>query len=441
MTLSIVIFAVAIVAASALVGIAVWLLGRTQRSRLEERLATAETTRQNAEAEVAETKVDLQNANTRVARLEAELEAERNRGEERLKDLEQAREQLTNQFKSLANEIFEDKSKRFAEVNKEKLDAIIKPLNERIGEFRKQVADTYDAESKARASLKTEINQLRSLHQQMSDDAQRLTNALKGDSKAQGGWGEVILKRVFESSGLTEGREYDLEVSVTATDGSRLRPDAVVHLPENRDMIVDAKVSLTAYERLHAAEDDETREAQLAEHVCSVRAHINRLSKKEYQSLEDMATPDFVILFVAVEGAYIEAVRADNNLHDYALERNVVLLSPSNMLPTLRVVEHMWRTDKQNRNAQIIADEAGKLYDKFVNFVTDLEEVGNRLEQAQTAYSRAENKLASGRGNLIGRAEKLRNLGAAPNKRLDATRSGDNALADNSEEAGPDVSG
>lgn len=421
------------VAAAIAAGVLVWLWARAQCSRLEERLATAESARQSADSSLAQAQAQQRESAARIATLEAELQAERNRGEERLKDLEKARENLTNQFKSLANEILEDKSKRFTELNKENLDAIVKPLKERIGEFRKQVADTYDAESKARASLKTEINQLRTLHQQMSEDAQRLTSALKGESKAQGGWGEVILKRVFEASGLTEGREYELEVSVRSAGGGNLRPDAVVHLPEGRDMIVDAKVSLTAYERLHNAEDDDAREAALAEHLRSVRAHIDRLSGKEYQALEGIETPGFVLMFVAVEGAYIEAVRADNDLHDYALKRNVVLLSPSNMLPTLRVVEHMWRTDKQNRNAQVIADEAGKLYDKFVNFVTDVEEVGNRLEQAQTAYSRAENKLASGRGNLIGRTEKLRKLGAESSKQLDSTRSGERALADDAE--------
>lgn len=425
-------------AAAIVAAVLVWLLMRVQRSRLQERLSNAESARQQAEAEGAEAREGRREGEVRIARLEAELEAERTRGEERLKDLEKARENLTNQFKSLANDILEDKSKRFTELNKENLDAIVKPLQERIGEFRKQVADTYDAESKARASLKTEINQLRTLHQQMSDDAQRLTSALKGESKAQGGWGEVILKRVFEASGLTEGREYELEVSVRSAGGGNLRPDAVVHLPEDRDMIVDAKVSLTAYERLHNAEDDEAREAALREHLRSVRDHIDRLSGKDYQALEGIDTPGFVLMFVAVEGAYLEAVRADNDLHDYALKRNVVLLSPSNMLPTLRVVEHMWRTDKQNRNAQIIADEAGKLYDKFVNFVGDVEEVGNRLEQAQAAYGRAENKLASGRGNLIGRTEKLRKLGAASNKRLDATRSGENALADDSDDQSSD---
>lgn len=411
----------------------VWLIARAQRSRLDERLARVEAARQAAESERAGAESELREASARIARLEAELKAERARGEERLKDLEKARENLTNQFKSLANEILEDKSKRFTEINKANLDAVLKPLNERIGEFRKQVEQAYNTESKDRAALKTEIDQLKSLHQQMSDDARRLTSALKGDSKAQGGWGEVILKRVFEASGLTEGREYELEVSVRTAGGGNLRPDAVVHLPEDRDMIVDAKVSLTAYERLHGAEDEDTRQAALAEHLRSVRAHIDRLSGKDYQALEGVASPDFVLMFVPVEGAYIEAVRADNDLHDYALKRNVVLLSPSNMLPTLRVVEHMWRTDKQNRNARIIADEAGKLYDKFVNFVTDVEEIGNRLGQAQSAYENAEKKLTSGRGNLVGRTEKLRKLGAASNKRLDATRSGDRALADDSD--------
>lgn len=423
-----------VAAAVVVVGGGVWLIARARLLRLAERLDNAESARETAEAERGRVQAELQDTATRAARLEAELTAERKRGEERLRDLEQAREQLSNQFKALAQEILEDKSKRFTELNKANLDAVLKPLNERIGEFKKQVAETYNAESRDRAGLKAEINQLKSLHQQMSDDAQRLTSALKGDSKAQGGWGEMILKRVFEASGLTQGREYELEVSLRTADGGNLRPDAVVHLPEGRDMVVDAKVSLTAYERMHGAEDDETRRASLNEHLRSLRGHIDTLSKRNYQSLEGLTSPDFVLMFVPVEAAYIEAVRAEPDLHDYALRKNVVLLSPANMLPTLRVVEHMWRADRQNRNAQTIAEEAGKLYDKFVNFVTDVEEVGKRLEQAQTAYGRAENKLASGRGNLIGRTEKLRKLGAASSKRLDETRSGDRALADESDD-------
>lgn len=352
------------------------------------------------------------------ARLEERLEGERRHAEEKLQVLDGAREELANQFKTLSQEILEEKSKRFAEQNKNSLEQILTPLRERIGEFQKQVTLTYDYETRDRTEIKAEIRQLKSLHEQMSKDAKQLTSALKGDSQARGGWGETILKRVFETSGLTEGREYELQVNLRTEDGGNLRPDAVVHLPEGRDIVVDAKVSLTAYERYHSAEDEAERKQALAEHLRSIRTKVDSLGGKEYQNLAGVSSLDFVLMFVPVEGAYIEAVRADPELHDYALRRNVVLLSPSNMLPTLRVVEHMWRQDKQNRNAQTIAEEAGKLYDKFVNFVKDVEQIGQRLSQAQNAYEDAHKKLTSGRGDLIGRAEKLKKLGAKTSAKI-----------------------
>lgn len=380
-SLTILLLVIPAFAAGALVA---WLLGRLERVRLEER-----------------------------------LEGERRHAEEKLRVLDGAREELANQFKTLSQEILEEKSKRFAEQNKDSLDRILTPLRERIGEFQKQVTRTYEHETRDRTELKAEIRHLKTLHEQMSRDAKQLTSALKGDSQARGGWGETILKRVFETSGLTEGREYELQVNLRTEDGGNLRPDAVVHLPEGRDIVVDAKVSLTAYERYHSAEGEEERKQALGEHLRSIRTKVDSLGGKEYQNLAGVSSLDFVLMFVPVEGAYIEAVRADPELHDYALRRNVVLLSPSNMLPTLRVVEHMWRQNKQNRNAQTIAEEAGKLYDKFVNFVKDVEQIGQRLSQAQNAYDDAHKKLTSGRGDLIGRAEKLKKLGARTSKHLD----------------------
>lgn len=352
-------------------------------------------------------------------RLQERLEAERRHNEEKQKLLLEAREELTNQFQALSQKILDEKSQRFTELNKSNLEQILAPFRERIGEFQKQVTRTYDHETRDRTELKAEIRQLKALHEQMSKDAKHLTSALKGDSQARGSWGETILKRVFETSGLTEGREYELQVNLRTEDGGSLKPDAVVHLPEGRDIVVDAKVSLTDYERYHNAEDDEERKQALDAHLRSIRSMVDSLGGKEYQNLAGVASLDFVLMFVPVEGAYIEAVRADPELHDYALRRNVVLLSPSNMLPTLRVVEHMWRQEKQNRNAQTIAEEAGKLYDKFVNFVKDVERIGQRLTQAQNAYDDAHKKLTSGRGNLVGKTEGLKKLGARTSKRLD----------------------
>lgn len=412
----------------------VWLWLRSGLARNNERQLSVERERDQYAAELEAMRAQLARSQSEAARLQSSLEAEQHHAQEKIKLLTSAREELSNQFKTLSQEILEDKSKRFTETNKVNMEALLKPVRERFGEFQKQVHDTYSQELRDRSELKAQIVSLKKLHQEMSNDARRLTHALKGDSKAQGGWGEVILKRVFEASGLREGSEYDLQVNMTTQGGGRLIPDAVVHLPEGRDVIVDAKVSLTAYERLHHDEDapEAQRKQALSEHLRSVRAHIDRLSSKDYQQLTGITTLDFVLMFIAVEGAYIEAMQADPELHDYALRKNVVLLSPSNMLPTLRVVEHMWRVDKQNRNALTIAVEAGKLYDKFVLFVKDVEEIGQRLEQAQAAYGNAYNKLSSGRGALVGRAEKLKDLGAKASKQLGVdTRT---ALASDDEE-------
>lgn len=398
----------------------VWLWLRSAMARNNERLLGLERERDQYTLELQDERAQLGQVQAEAARLQTRLEAEQRHAQEKIKLLTDTRAELINQFKTLSQDILEDKSKRFTETNKTNMEALLKPVRERFGDFQKQVQETYSQELRDRSALKEEIAGLKKLHQEMSEDARRLTNALKGDSKAQGGWGEVILKRVFEASGLKQGSEYDLQVNLATEGGGRLIPDAVVHLPEGRDVVVDAKVSLTAYERLHHDEDmaDADQKRALADHLASVRAHVDRLSSKDYQQLAGITTLDFVLMFIPVEGAYIEAMRADSSLHDYALRKNVVLLSPSNMLPTLRVVEHMWRVDKQNRNALTIAAEAGKLYDKFVLFVKDTEEIGQRLEQAQTAYGNAHNKLSSGRGALVGRAEKLKNLGAKASKQL-----------------------
>lgn len=370
-------------------------------------------------------------ARSELASVSARFDAEQMHSAEKLALLTQAKTELTHQFESLSQKILDEKTKKFTESNRQSMELLLNPVRERIGEFQKQVSDVYNQETRDRAALKAEITHLRSMHQQMSEDAQRLTRALKGDNKAQGGWGEVILQRVFEASGLAEGREYELQVNLKSESGGNLRPDAVIHLPEGRAMIVDAKVSLTAYERYHGEENDTARAAALADHVKSVKGQVDNLSGKSYETLSGLVTPDFVLLFIPVEGAYIEAMRADPSLHEYALKKNVVLLAPSNLLPTLRVVENMWRVDRQNRNARKIADEAGKMYDKFVLFVKDIEEIGDRIRQAGDAYDNAHKKLGSGRGHLLGRAEKLRKLGASAAKTLEAdTRSGQEADLD-----------
>ena len=324
----------------------------------------------------------------------------------------------------MSAEILDEKSKRLGETSREGLKQILDPLREKIAGFEKQVADSYDRESKDRRALYEQVRTLQELNRQVADDARNLAGALRGESKTQGNWGEMILERILEASGLTEGREYEREVFA---DG--LRPDAVVHLPEGRDIIIDAKVSLTAYVAATEATTDEAREAALKEHVASLRRHIHGLSAKDYQHIESIRSPDFILMFVPSEAAYIEAVRHDPRLHEEAMGRHVGLVSPSTLLPTLRTVEYIWRVDNQNRNAQEIARQAGALYDKFVNFDADLAKVGERLTQAQDSWEEARKKLVSGRGNLVSRSEKLRKLGARTSKQIDAQQA---ELADES---------
>ena len=352
-------------------------------------------------------------------RLEAELTSERRQAVARIESLNEAKEALTAQFKNLANEILEDKSKRFTEQNATSLDALLKPLQTKLTEFKEQVSTSYQNEARERFALKTEIERLSSLNLRMSDETRSLTQALKGDSKVQGNWGELVLESILDSSGLRKGEEYVVQDSHTQADGSRLQPDVVVRLPEGRHLVVDSKVSITAYARYAAALTPEIAQAELHLHLQSLRQHIQDLSSKNYSSLHGLGAIDFVLMFIPIEPAFIAAIKASPNLQDEALAKNIVLVCPSTLMATLRTVAHLWRQDQQNRNALEISRQCGALYDKFVGFVEDLQKLGQRLEQAQTSYHDAFNKLKSGKGNLIRSAEKVRALGVKPTKIID----------------------
>ncbi|WP_062307187.1 DNA recombination protein RmuC [Polynucleobacter sinensis] len=358
----------------------------------------------------------LQNA----IRLEAELDSERKQGLGRIESLNEAKEALTNQFKNLANEILEDKSKRFTEQNVANLDALLKPLQTKLAEFKEQVNTSYGNEARERFALKNEIERLANLNLRMSDETRSLTQALKGDSKVQGNWGELVLESILESSGLRKGEEYLVQDSHTQADGSRLQPDVVVKLPEGRSLVVDSKASITAYSRHADASDPAVAEQELAAHIQSLRQHIQGLSGKNYSSLYGIGSVDFVLMFVPIEPAFLLALKTAPNLYQEALAKNIVLVCPSTLMATLRTVAHLWRQDHQNRNALEIAKQCGTLYDKFVGFVDDLEKLGQRLDQAQTSYHDAFNKLKSGKGNLIRTAERVRELGVKPSKNLSA---------------------
>lgn len=353
-----------------------------------------------------------------IARLETQLSEERKHSAEKLTVLSEAKGQLTTEFQNLANKILEEKSKKFTDQNRLNLEQVLNPLREQLGDFRRKVEDVYEKESKDRMSLFHEINSLKTLNQQISSDAINLTNALKGQSKTQGAWGEVILERVLEESGLHKGREYETQGSFTTDEGKRLRPDVIVHLPEEKDIVIDSKVSLTAYERYCSSDDETERQLALREHIASLRSHIKGLSVKNYEDLPGIKSLDFVLLFVPIEAAFITAVENDQSLFREAFDKNIIVVSPTTLLATLRTVHNIWRYEYQNRNALEIAEKAGGLYDQFVRFGEALLDVEDKLNKAQASFQTAKSRLIDGRGNLVARTQQLQKLGAKAKKKM-----------------------
>jgi len=353
-----------------------------------------------------------------LSRREAEHAGLEKRLADQRMELESMQERLKTEFKNLASEILEDKSKRFTEQNKTKLEEILKPLGEKIREFEKRVEETYDKESKQRFSLEKEIRNLAELNQQIGKEAGNLTRALKGQAKTQGNWGEVILESILEKSGLVRDREYVIQPSFTGPDGRRLQPDVVVTYPGNRSVVIDSKVSLVAYERFSSSDDREEQEKALRDHLISVRNHINELASKNYQDLYQLHSLDFVMLFMPVEPAYMAAMQQDPALWNFAYERRVLMISPTNLIAALKMISNLWRVEYQNKNAQEIARQSADLLDKFSSFLDDLQDIGRKIEATRSSHEAAMNKLSTGKGNLIRRAEKLKELGARPSKEL-----------------------
>jgi DNA recombination protein RmuC len=361
---------------------------------------------------------ERQRLSNQIAELATTLEAERTQNTEKIELLKNAEEQLSNRFKTLASEILEDKTKRFTEQNQTNINQLLEPLKVKITEFQGKVQEVYMQEGKDRSALAEQVKQLVALNNQLSKDAHNLTSALKGQAKTQGNWGELILERVLEASGLRKGHEYDVQESHTRADGTRAQPDVVVHLPEDRHLIVDAKVSLTAYEMHANAETDHQRDAALKRHLDSVRIHIKELAEKNYQQLYGLQSLDFVLMFIPVEPAFMLAISHDSELWQDAWKKNILLVSPSTLLFVVRTVAHLWRQEQQNHNAQDIASRGAELYDKLVGFVEDLDVLGSKLQQAQKAYEGAYNKFVGGKGNVIRQAEMLKGLGVKPTKQL-----------------------
>ncbi len=371
------------------------------------------------EKSIKELQKDVENAKVEIAELRTKLDEERKLSQEKLTLLEQAEKKMTDAFENLSNRILEEKSKRFTEQNKTNIGEVLIPLREQLGDFRKKVEDVYDKETKDRLSLYHEITNLKTLNEQMSKDAINLTKALKGDSKKRGDWGEVILERVLEESGLKNGREYEVQGSYRDDSGKLFYPDIVVHLPNKRDVIIDSKISLNAYERYYSASTEQEKDSALKEHLASVRKHVSDLKGKSYDELVGVNSLDMVLMFVAIEPALMLAFEHDSNLFQDAFNSGIFLVSPSTLTMNLQVIQNMWRYEYQNQNAQEIAKQAGSMYDKFNGFVDALEDIGDKLTKAQTAYVTAHNRLVDGKGNLISKAEAIRKLGdLKTNKKL-----------------------
>ena len=359
--------------------------------------------------------LDLSN---RLTRKETEYINLEKRLKEQKDEFEKLNERFATEFKNLANEIFEEKSKKFTDQNKNNLDELLSPLKERITEFQKKVEDSNKEDAARNASLIQQIKNLGDLNKQITKEAENLTKALKGDTKTQGNWGEVILERILEKSGLEKGREYETQVSEMAEDGRRYQPDVVIKLPDDKKIIIDSKVSLVAYERFANAENEEAAN-HLKAHITSVRTHVKILGEKNYQHLFGLDGLDFVLLFIPIEPAFTLAVQHDPELFNDAYARNVVIVSPTTLIATLRTIASIWKQEYQNRNVHEIARQSGALYDKFVAFTEDLVGVGKYIDQTQRVYRESMKKLSEGRGNLVKRVENIKKLGAKADKQLD----------------------
>lgn len=350
------------------------------------------------------------------------------RAEEGKSELLKMNEKLNLEFKDLANRILEEKSKKFTEQNKENIGQILKPLSEKISEFEKKVNEAYDKEAQQRFSLKEEVKRLAELNQKVSEEAGNLTRALKGETKTQGNWGEMILESILEKSGLVKGREYRVQESIRDAEGNLLRPDMVVEYPGERFVVIDSKVSLVHYERFSTEEDPAIKEKYLSEHVQSVKNHIIGLSKKNYHELYDLKSLDFVMLFMPVEPAYMLVIQAEPELWNFAYEKRVLMISPTNLIAALKMISSLWRQEYQNRNAREIARQSSDMLNKFYGLLTDLEDIGNKLNAARKAYEETVKKISTGKGNLIKRAKDIEKLGANPGKSLPVSFGGKNLV-------------
>jgi DNA recombination protein RmuC len=374
--------------------------------------------------QVRELKRELENerqkvleANNNLAAAEADYRNIQEKLQDQKRELENLNEKFTAQFKNLANDIFEEKSKKFTDQNKSNMLDLLKPLGEKIVEFERKVEDTHKDSITRNSALREQLENLQRLNLQMTKEAENLTRALKGDSKTQGAWGEFILESILEKSGLERDREYTIQESFTTEEG-RFRPDIIIRLPEKRHVIIDSKVSLTAYNNFVNAASDDEKIVALKAHLLSIRQHLKGLSEKNYQKISERNL-DFIIMFIPIEPAYILAIQSDKKLYEEALEKRIVFVSPTLLIPSLQLIKNVWKQEYQNRNSQEIARHATSLYEKFAGFTNDLIEIGNQLRKTQTSYENAMSKLATGNGNLVKSVERFKALGLKPSKTVD----------------------
>jgi len=394
------------------------LITRSKTARLESDCARSEAQVAELTTELAHLEAIRRELLTGNGVLEQRLVGQQAQYEAQLKLLQEAKQSLSQEFENLANRIFEDKQAKFTVQNKEALEVTLSPLRRDIGDFRKQVESAYDKETADRNKLVGQLSELQKQTMQVSADAVSLANALRGDNKAQGNWGEFILEKLLEDSGLSKGREYDTQVALKDESGKRRNPDVIIHLPEGRDIVIDAKVSLVDYERYFHADTDELKQQCLRQHLNSLRAHIKGLSHKDYENLDGVNSLDFVLIFIPVEAAFMVALDQDPEMMRDAYDRGIILVSPSTLMVTLRAIKNLWRYADQNRNAQLIADKAGGLYDQFVLYIEALDDVGKHINKSQEAWDSARKRLSTGKGNLIRRTEELKKLGAKAKKSL-----------------------
>ena len=398
------------------------------------KISEIEVKNEELQAKNATIESELGGLRVQNAVLHTRYEEEKKASAEKFKVLQEAKEELSREFKLLSNQIFEEKSKQFSSANKEQLEFLLKPFREQITNFSKESREQFTTELKDRHLLKDELSRLKEMNAQLSQDAINLTKALKGENKTQGNWGEIVLEKILEQSGLRKGVEYELQATLKSEDNKTYRPDVIIHMPQERDIIIDSKVSLVAYERFINAEDELSKTLALKEHISSIGSHVKGLSDKKYEKLEGVNTLDFVLLFMPIEGAFLLALEQDGEFFKRAFESNILVVSPSTLLVTLRTLEHIWRTQRQEEHAKKIAEEAEAMLSKLVLFVDEMIKIGTLLDNTKTSYDKAMGRLKSGSGNLIRRAENMQKLGIKLKKQI-ALKSDENEENQESEES------